>query len=385
MRPPLGRVVRTDVLLARYGEIGLKSRPVRRRFEQALQENIERAFEQDGADVVVTRIPGRFLITSSEATRATAILTRIFGLTSVSPARLVASDLPTLLAEIPKFFDELAALKPTARSLALRVRRNGQHPYTSQDLARQGGSSILSRPGFESWKVDLENPDIEVSIEVRDRQAFLFAAKHDAPGGLPVGTQGRVVVLLKDLNSAVAAWLMMKRGCTILPMTFLGPTGQAEHARRFIEVLRGWYFRGELAEFSHQEAAEFPQKESCVLCMRQMTRKADLYARRKKARAIVTGEAFSSSTVENLTQFGAVARVPILRPVLGMAPHIANEFAQKMGVEVGRGARFYEPCPLRVFGRVDERRVPALEAELGLEVRAFEAVRGVAPAASVRP
>lgn len=367
--------LRYDVVLARFGEIGLKSRPVRRRFEQTLQDNIERAFEQEGLDGIVTRVPGRLLVSSSDLARAQGILSRIFGLTSVSLARIVPSELPLLLGEIPKFFDELAATRPGAKTFALRVRRSGQHPYTSQDVARQGGGTVLDRPGGDRWRVNLTQPDIEVFIEIRDRQAFLFHGRLDAPGGLPMGTQGRVVVLLKDLHSLIAAWLMMKRGCTILPITYTGITGQPERARSLLEFLRRWNFKGELVELPHEEAREFPKEAACVLCMRQMIRKAGLYARRKKAKAIVTGEAFTSTTVESLTQFGAIADVPILRPVLGMTPSLVAEFAQRIGVEAGRTTRFHEPCPMRTPGRVEDSTVHRLEAELGVEVRAFEAVR----------
>jgi tRNA uracil 4-sulfurtransferase len=376
--------LRYDVVLARFGEIGLKSRPVRRRFEQTLKENIERAFESQGLDGVVQGVPGRLLVSSSDLGRARDVLARIFGLTSVSLARIVPSDLPTLLASIPVFFDQLAAQRPAARTFALRVRRSGQHPYSSQDVARQGGGTVLDRPGGDKWRVDLTKPDIEVFIEVRDRQAFLFHERTEAPGGLPVGTQGKVVVLLKDLNSLIAAWLLMKRGCTLLPVTFTGPTGQVERARAIVDVLRSWYFRGDLVELPHEETRDFPEKAACVLCMRQMIRKAGLFARRKKAKAIVTGEAFTSTTVESLTQFGGLVPIPLLRPVLGMTPGLVAGFAQRIGVDPGRTARFVEACPMRVPGRVETATVHRLEAELGLEVRAFEAVRPRATA-SVRP
>jgi tRNA uracil 4-sulfurtransferase len=92
--------VEPDVILARYGEIGIKSPPVRRRFEQVLQENIEKAFEDEGLDVVVQRLRGRFLLHSSDLARAAQILRHIFGIVSVSPARVRSSKLPELLPEI---------------------------------------------------------------------------------------------------------------------------------------------------------------------------------------------------------------------------------------------------------------------------------------------
>lgn len=367
--------MRYDLILARYGEIGIKSPPVRRRFEQILQENMERAFETERLDCVIRRLRGRFLISSSDLARATGILRRIFGLTSLSPAEVRSCDLQELLPAIAAFFAEAAASKPAARTFAIRARRAGTHPFTSQDVAREGGAAVLASPAGAHFKVNLEKPDLEVSVEVRDDKAYLFHETIRAPGGLPMGSQGRVVVLLKDLHSLVAAWLMLKRGCTIVPVHFEGPTGNRPRADAYEKVLRSWYFRGELVHLPHQETNEFPKDATCVLCMRQMVRKAGLLARAKKCRAIVTGEAFSSTTVDNLTLFGGLIPVPILRPILGTTPEMVNDFLTSMGLEASKGVPFFEPCPLRTRGRVAEERLRALEQELGVEARAHAAVR----------
>lgn len=364
-----------DLILARYGEIGLKSPPVRRRFEQILQENIERAFEHAQLDCFVERRQGRLFITTREIPAGVELLRRVFGLTSVSPARVVPSDLPALLAALTSFFDERAQERPDARTFAVRARRTGQHPYTSQDLARQAGAAILDRAGGDRWRVDLTQPHLEVFVEVRDNKAYLFGERVEGPGGLPVGSQGRVVVLLKDVNSLVAAWLMMKRGCSVIPIHYRGPTGNSRRAQTLLESLRRWHFLGELVELPHEEANEFPRTISCSLCMRQMIRKADAVARRKKAKAIVTGEAFSSSTIENLTLFGGLSPLPILRPVLGMTPDIMGDFSRRLGLEVGRNEPLFEPCPLRTYGRTEEARVREAELELGLEARAYDSAR----------
>lgn len=367
--------MRTDVILARYGEIGLKSPPVRRRFEQTLQSNIEQAFEQEGVDCVVRRLWGRFLITSSDHGRAAQILRRIFGLTSLSLAQVHSSRLDELMAAIGSFFGELIAEKPDAKSFAIRARRSGSHAYSSQDVARQGGGAVLSHPRGGHLKVDLERPDLEIFVEVRDDRAYLFSQTIRGPGGLPMGSQGRVLVLLKDLHSLVAAWLMLKRGCSIVPVHFEGVTGNAERARQFQHFLRTWYVRAELIHVPHGETQEFPKDATCVLCMRQMVRKAALLARYKKCKALVTGEAFSSTTVDNLTLFGGLTNVPILRPILGTTPEMVNDFLAAMGVEASRGLPFFEPCPLRTRGRIDEERLRQLEHELAVEARAHASVR----------
>jgi thiamine biosynthesis protein ThiI len=367
--------LRPDIILARYGEIGLKSPPVRRRFEQTLQSNIEQAFEQEGLDCVIRRLWGRLLVSSSDIDRATPILRKIFGLTSVSPAVVRSSKLDALLPAIGEYYAEQFAQKPTARSFAIRARRSGSHPYSSQDVAKQGGGAVLSHPKGQHLKVDLEDPDIEIFVEVRDDKAYLFSQTVRGPGGLPMGSQGRVLVMLKDLHSLVAAWLMLKRGCTIVPVHFDGITGNRDRAEQFRAFLRAWYVRAELIHVPHQETNEFPRDATCALCMRQMVRKCALLARYKKCKAIVTGEAFSSTTVDNLTLFGGLTNIPILRPILGTTPEMVNDFLTAMGLEASKTVPFFEPCPLRTKGRVAEDRLHVLEQELGVEARAHAAVR----------
>src|SRR5688572_5108590 len=272
---------------------------------------MEQAFETAGLDCIVSRSRGRFYIHSSDLPRAAQLLRRVFGLVSVSIARVRSSKLPELLPEIGAFFMVLHAAKPNAKTYAIRARRTGSHPYTSQDLGREGGGAVFETPTGKTLKVDLTKPDIEVFIEVRDDKAYLYSETLKGPGGLPVGSQGRVLVMLKDLHSLVAAWLMMKRGCTIVPVHFEGPTGSRERADYFEKILRSWYFRGQFLHVAHHETKDFPRDATCVLCMRQMVRKAGLLARYKKCRAIVTGEAFSSTTVENLTLFGNLTEVPV--------------------------------------------------------------------------
>lgn len=369
--------MRHDVVLARYGEIGIKSRPVRRRFEGALQDNIERAFEQEGLDVVVRTITGRFLVASSDLERATSILSRIFGLNSVSPARRVSSKLEELLPAIAQYGEEVYRARGSkARTFAIRARRSGQHPYTSQELARQGGGAVLGAPYGSQFKVDLTKPDLEIHVDVRDTYAYIFADTVDGPGGLPQGTQGKVVVLLKDVNSAAAAWMMLRRGCHIVPVTYVGATGALERARDLHARLRTWYARGDLLEIPHPEPEGFGPPMTCTLCMRQMLRKADLVARRRKAKAVVTGETMRSTTVENLEQFADASFVPVLRPLVGLGPdHIASIAARLGLAEAAKAERHQEPCPLRVRARTDLAAVQAEEERQGLRDAAHEAIR----------
>ncbi len=207
------------LFLLRYGEIGLKSQRVRRRFERILIERIERAFADRDLDCVIERSRGRlFLYTDTDAAeRARWLLERTFGLVSFSPAEETGSKMETIIDRaVSRASDQLEP----ATSFAIRARRHGTHPYTSMELAGAVGYAVLEANGEMGLTVDLDEPDWELSIEVRDQRAFIFTDKFAAPGGLPIGSQGKVVVVVEREIALLAAWLMMKRGCRVYPICF---------------------------------------------------------------------------------------------------------------------------------------------------------------------
>ncbi|MCI4317504.1 MAG: THUMP domain-containing protein, partial [Thermoplasmata archaeon] len=98
-------------------------------------------------------------------------------------------------------------------SFAVRARRTGQHAFTSQELARDLGSDILTKWADRGLRVDLEHPDVEVFVEVRGPKSYIYFGRHAGPGGLPLGVAGRVVALVDGPRGALGAYMMMKRGC----------------------------------------------------------------------------------------------------------------------------------------------------------------------------
>lgn len=366
-----------DLILARYGEIGLKSRPVRRRFENQLKDNMEHAFEQEGLDCVVKRIPGRFVVMTSDIRRGVDVLSRIFGLTSVSPARRTKSTMPDILAAGIDYTREWRKVNPDARTFAVRSRRSGEHEFSSQDVAVKLGQVVLEHEEGKGLEVNLDDAEFELHVDVRGTQTFVFADVVDAPGGLPVGTAGRVVALIKDRNSLVAAWLMMKRGCTVLPVHYEGPTGRPEQAARFEDVLRRWYLRGGLRRIDHTEASEFPAEFACAVCLRQMVRKAAAYAKRRRSKTLVTGEVLKSTTTPHMALAAEAAEVTILRPLMGLLPEMIARTARRIGLPDGElEGDGREPCPLRVAGPVDAEAVKAYEEKAGVSDKVAAAVAG---------
>jgi thiamine biosynthesis protein ThiI len=196
------------LVIVRYGELGLKSTPVRREFERVLERNILAQFVRAGAPCRVRSDHGHLYVEASDVDRAAALPRRVFGVTSVSPAVELGGDLSALTSNVPT----LAASQLEGHaSFAVRARRTGTHSFTSQDVGREVGGAILER--FPGLKVDLERPEVEVFVEVRGPRTYLYFDKLPGPGGLPLGVAGRVVALVDSVRGGLGAFMMMKRGC----------------------------------------------------------------------------------------------------------------------------------------------------------------------------
>lgn len=216
------------VLLVRFGEIALKSRYVRRQLRDRLVANIQDLFAAEEVECVTEADEARVYVHADDLARARSILTRVFGVVSVSPAAEVYGDLDSLTKAV---LDEAtrAPLAPGA-TFAIRARRVGTHPFTSQDLARElGGAVLAAHPGL---RVDLGHPDVEIYVEVRENRGFVFRETSPGPGGLPLGSQGRALAVVDAEPGMVAAWMAMKRGCRVV---VTAPAGS-----RDVEALRRW-------------------------------------------------------------------------------------------------------------------------------------------------
>lgn len=198
--------------LLRYGEMGLKGRHVRGQMMRRLRENVLRLLGDKDGGGRVSGEEGRLFVESDDPD-ATRRLGRVFGLVSFSPVWESPGDLESILPKAVRLAKEV---RTKGSSFAVRTRRVGEHPFTSADVAREVGSAILAR--FPELNVNLTAPDWEVHVEVRGAKAFLFTEILPGVGGLPLGTQGKVVSLVETPEGALASWLMMKRGSYVLPV-----------------------------------------------------------------------------------------------------------------------------------------------------------------------
>lgn len=195
------------MLLVRYGEIGLKGRPVRRQFEDMLLGNIRRALSWATVEHTARKRRGRLFVEAADESDAVEVLQDVFGIVSLSPAVETSADMPGVTSAAASF---ASAIQP-GESFAIRATRTGTHDFTSQDVGVAAGQAVVDVTGAP---VDLDNPDREIGIEVRGDRAFVYDTALEGPGGLPYGSQGPVVAAVADENDLQAAWLLMRRGCT---------------------------------------------------------------------------------------------------------------------------------------------------------------------------
>ena len=201
------------IILARYSEIGLKSTPVRVRFENRLRDNIITMLAADRIEALVTKRDARFYIESEDMDAAALALRRVFGIASFSVTEVCSSDMEDICSSAAKY--SLDKLKE-GDSFAVKARREGNHSYTSIDVGREAGSAIFIANESKGVKVDLTDPDVTFFVEVRNNKAFIFGSSLRCHGGLPIGTQGKVMAEVRSDRDLLSAWLMMKRGCKVI-------------------------------------------------------------------------------------------------------------------------------------------------------------------------
>ena len=200
------------MIFVRYSEIGLKSTPVRLRFENRLKENIMSMLAQEGIEALVTKNESRFYVETNDELSAVNALRRVFGIASISVATVCSSEMGSICEAAAQYsLDRIFK----GQSFAVKARREGDHDYNSMDVGREAGSAIFIANQEKGVKVDLTNPDKVFFVEVRRNKAFIFDRYIKCHGGLPIGTQGKVLAEIENDRSIVSAWLMMKRGCKV--------------------------------------------------------------------------------------------------------------------------------------------------------------------------
>ena len=223
------------LIIVRYGEIALKGKETRRRFEDILVSNIKNAFKMENIPNKISKEWGRIYVFTDKIKESQNILKKIFGIVSISPAFQTISDMNS----ISKLAIDISKDKiDEKKSFAIRTTRTGNHDFSSQDVSIRVGADIVKKIGA---KVDLTNPDFELFIEIRNDKSFLFTEKIGSVGGMPYGTQGNILAIINNDSSILAAWYLMKRGCKIF---FLNVKKSNENFLN--KFLRNWFIKSEI-------------------------------------------------------------------------------------------------------------------------------------------
>ena len=299
--------------LVRYSEIALKSEPVRRDWENRLVHNIKRSLGTQN----VQKERGRIWVKEGDPKK----LKKILGIQSFSPCSQCGLD------ELEDFvLDNAKKLLKGKSSFGLKVKRSGDHDFTSQDVAKDLGGKIQKE--MPRLCVNLDNPQKWIFIEIRDNNCYVFDRIIEGFGGLPVGVSGRLVSLFSgDIYSAVSSWMMMKRGCEIIPIYFdCKNQADFDRAKEISNTLKDFYLDFNLKIVDGQ------------INKKKMYEVAEKIAEETGAKGIVASETLclchpnNTGRFEDLIDRDKFLKLPIYRPLTCLDKYDIETISKKIGV-----------------------------------------------------
>jgi thiamine biosynthesis protein ThiI len=330
------------LLLLRYGEIALKGQN-RTYFFRKLRRNVRLCLKANGISGEVWQEGQRVYVETEQVEGAIEAVRKVFGLVSLSPVHVVAADLDAVAEEAVAV--SLREGVNQNRSFRVKARRSDKSfPHISPEIERHVGAAIGERTGAT---VDLSSQaDAEIGVEIQRGRALVYGQIIAGPGGMPLSSQGRVVALLSSgIDSPVAAWLMMKRGCGVIPVHFSISQAQTEQVKAIVEALNrhayGWTL--EPVILSHDEILGRTlsrlremraERWTCLFCKRALLAKAAEIAEDRGASALVTGDSLgqvASQTLSNLEVISYGIEKPILRPLIGFDKTEIMAMARRIG------------------------------------------------------
>jgi tRNA uracil 4-sulfurtransferase len=367
-------------VLVRYHEIALKggNRPF---FVDKLARNLARA-TSDIPGCRVHRLAGRISLDVPDDVpweRVRERLASVFGVANFSRVHQAPPDAAALEQAV------LVALRGRSfRSFRVTTRRGWKgFPLRSAEIDRALGAAVNRATGV---RVDLEHPDMTLFVEVHKERILFSFEKEPGPGGFPVGSSGRVLSLLSGgIDSPVAAWRMMKRGCTVSFASFhafpLQDRTLMDKARELARALTRFQYRSRLllvpfAPVQQAVVASCPAPLRVVLYRRFMVRIGEALAARHGGKALVTGESLgqvASQTLANMSVIDQAAAGPILRPLVGMDKDEITQQARRIGTYAISTLPDQDCCQLFVpRSPATAAQLPeVLDAERALDVRAL--------------
>jgi thiamine biosynthesis protein ThiI len=380
-----------EIILIKNGEIALKGLN-RNSFEATLAKNIRRRLADVGKVNILCQQSTMTVEPAEDGfdmDEAIEIIKKVFGIAGFQRAAAVEKDMDVILATAPEY---LADQLEEAKSFKVEAKRSDKRfPLTSPEISRNVGEAILRK--HHHLKVDVHNPDITVTVEVRDSFAFIRGNQIRGAGGMPVGTGGKAAILISGgIDSPVAAWMMAKRGVTLDAIHFASPPFTSPQSEQKVHDLLSQVakYSGNIALFTvpftdiqQKIRANCPEDLFTLIMRRFMMRISNRIAQRNGCSALITGESIgqvASQTMPALACTDAVAEMPVFRPLIAMDKEEIIRISRKIET-FDISIRPYEDC-CTVFTPKHPRTRPKIEmlieSEKALDVDALveEAVNG---------
>lgn len=382
-----------DTILVRLGELALKGKN-RNQFESRLIHNIE-ARLHPFPNVKIHKTFGRIYIdlNGSDIEAIIDRLKRVFGVVSFSPAIRVEQNLDKMKEAALQVIDDLDIPPKTFKVSARRTDRT--FPLSSQELPHHiGGYILTNRDG--QLKVDVHNPDVEIRIEVREEGVYIMGKVIPGAGGFPVGTNGKVLLLLSGgIDSPVAGWYMLKKGVRLEAIHFHSYPFTSERAKEKVvdlaQQLTAWGGRIRLhvvpfTEIQTEIKKTCPEDLLVTVMRRYMMRIAEYVADQIDALALATGESLgqvASQTLDSMNTINRVVDLPVLRPLIAMDKTEIIKVSQEIGT-FETSILPYEDC-CTIFTPKNPRTKPKskvlerVEAKSGMDMEQLieRAVNGI--------
>ena len=318
-----------EIVLIKNGELVLKGLN-RNTFEDILIKNMKKAL-RDLGEFTFTKSQSTIMVKpvdeNTDLDDAVDSLKKVFGIAALSRAAVAEKDMDSIRATSSEYLEDELSLAKTFKVEAKRSDK--RFPLKSPEIARELGGYLLSK--FNHLKVDVHNPDVTVTVEIRDNYAFVRGNNIKGAGGMPVSTSGRAAVLISGgIDSPVAAYMMAKRGIELVAVHFASPPYTTELAeQKVMELLhRVAKYSGPIAtyvvpftEIQEQIRKDCPEEYFTIIMRRYMMKVSEIIANHQNCSALITGESVgqvASQTIYALGCTDAACVMPVFRPCIGM-------------------------------------------------------------------
>jgi thiamine biosynthesis protein ThiI len=368
-----------SLILVRYaGEIGTKGRN-RKYFVRRLRRNLRAALKAQNAAGKVWSEGQRIYVQVDDEDDDTTLdaLQRVFGVASLSPVHRVAANLETIRATALELAKQIE-LQPPATFRVQTRRADKSFPHISPEVNRLVGGAIQDATYAE---VDLsDEADVTIGIEIRVEGAMVYGQTIPGPGGMPIGTQGRVFVLMSGgIDSPVAAWQMMRRGCGIIPIHFCQSETERDKALENCRALGQWSYGWQIKPLilDHEQVLgpiaqrlrELGEERwTCLFCKRAMIDQAAQLADQYHVQALVMGDSLgqvASQTLNNMVAISEGSQILILRPLIALDKNEIVHLAREIGTfEIS--TQDTVPCPFLPYHPLTRARLDQLHEIISL-------------------